>query len=205
MIKTAFKNFLKQSRRLTDMDEARLLEIHKAVVDVLKQKIPGDLAELGVNKGGSALMIANTLRFYGSNKKLFLFDSFQGMPDPHPKDAGVFKKGDYSRTSLEVVHKNLAGSYDNIELVPGFVEDTIPLQPEGRQFSFVHIDLDLYVGTKIAIEYFYPCMSPGGIILDDDAVVLDGARKAFRDYFKDNASVMRRLPTKQVVIVKSTT
>ncbi len=55
-----------------------------------------------------------------------------------------------------------------------------------RRFSFVHLDVDLYESTLAGLEYFYPRLIPGGVILSHDYSILAGVKKAFEDFCMTN-------------------
>jgi hypothetical protein len=56
---------------------------------------------------------------------------------------------------------------------------------EDRRFKLVHIDVDLYQPTRDSVEFFYPRMVPGGVILCDDygSTRCPGARRAMDEFF----------------------
>lgn len=121
--------------------------------------LEGDMAEVGVYKGGSAMIISDSC----PNKTLHLFDTFSGLPEDD-SFSGEHHKGDFS-CSLKEVQDFLAGR--NTEFHPGvFPETTRTLG--GKKFSLVHLDGDTYQVTKASLEWFWPRMTPGGrIVLDD--------------------------------------
>ena len=118
----------------------------------------GDFAELGVYKGGSARLLS-----YLTDNRVYLFDTFDGMPDTDIVDK--HQKGDFNDTSLESVKAYLSDR-NNVTLMPGFFPETT--KGIDTKFSFVHIDADIYQSTKDALEYFYPRLLPGGILMFDD-------------------------------------
>ena len=100
-----------------------------------------------------------------SEKQLYLFDSFLGMPEiTHPLD-GVWKKGDLA-SPVESVRELLKGS-QRVNIVPGYFNETLPQHPNLR-FSFCHVDCDLYTSVKECISYILPRLSVGGVIVFDD-------------------------------------
>lgn len=113
--------------------------------------INGDVAEVGVFKGGTAKLVAEIIN--GRDKNLFLFDTFRGMPKT---DSSIDKhqEGDFSGFSLAEV-KSFVGESPNIFFVEGFFPDTAGIA-EGRTFSFVHIDADIYRSVKDCCDFFLP-------------------------------------------------
>jgi hypothetical protein len=73
--------------------------------------------------------------------------------------------------------------------------------PEQR-FSFAHFDVDLYEGTKACLNYFYPRMIPGGIIISHDYSLLAGVEQAFNEYFADKPERIIDLPSTQCMVIR---
>ena len=118
----------------------------------------GVSAEAGVYRGGSAFILHHA----APEKPLYLFDSFQGLPAPLPFEEEQLRKGDFSAT-LEDVRALLPSAI----LIKGWFHDTLNEYAHLR-FSFVHLDCDLYQSLKETLAFFYPRLSPGGVILCDD-------------------------------------
>ena len=148
------------------------------------QNVEGEIVELGVYKGGMALLMERTRADFAQQKPLRLFDTFDGMPDTDPV-LDRHKKGDFSDSSLEAVKSVLASAKD-VYFHKGRVEDTLTFAGIEKA-SFVHIDLDIHSAIKTAIEYFWPRLSPGGIVVFDDYgfPTCPGARKAVDNFFVD--------------------
>lgn len=118
--------------------------------------LPGEAAELGVCRGGSAMVIADA----SSGRRLHLFDTFEGLPN----DGGGHRRGDFAAGLDEV--RQLLGAR-RVEFHPGLFPETARGLEEAR-FSFVHVDADLYESTRDAIAFFWPRMVAGGIMVFDD-------------------------------------
>ncbi len=157
-------------------------------------KVEGDLAEVGVYRGASARVICEAK----GDRPLYLFDTFEGLPEPGQLDS-AFKKGEYA-CSLESVRQYLSG-FPNVDFFQGYFPGTSgPVQ--ARCFSFVHLDVDLYESTFAALEFFYPRMSPGGIILSHDYVIFPGVRSAFDEFFAQKPEPVVELSGNQCLVVK---
>jgi O-methyltransferase len=143
------------------------------------QSIPGELAELGVYRGGSARLIshANTAR-----KPLHLFDLFGDFPKPRAgEDQPGLAEGIIS-TDLERVRRYLSSCPEvvyHVGMFPGSAQES-----GGTLWSFVHLDCDLYDSTLQGLEFFYPRLNAGGVLLSHD-YQFSGVRKAFDQYMKD--------------------
>lgn len=131
----------------------------------------GNIAELGVFKGGSAWVLNECLK---PGRKLFLFDTFTGIP--HETDIDVVKRGRFADVSLEDVKTFLPDAHYRVGIFP------YTMGPDVNDLSFVHVDCDQYEGCKAAIEEFWPRIKPGGIIAFDD-YPFPGIQKAIKDFF----------------------
>jgi O-methyltransferase len=138
--------------------------------------VPGDVAECGVFRGGSLIAIALYLRENGLAKHVYGLDSFQGFDGSVQKDIelggaedGQKRVGGFEATSLAHVRAKLGGLrlLDTITLIPGYFADTLETLASAS-FSFVHLDCDIHDSYTQTLQYFYPRMSPGGIILFDE-------------------------------------
>lgn len=158
-------------------------------------KRPGAFAEVGVYAGASAKTICEVK----GDKTLHLFDTFEGLPPTSDKDSGVHRVGQYA-CSVESVKEYLQ-SYSSVHFHKGL----FPESAEGVEettYAFAHFDVDLYEGTMACLEYFYPRMAPGGIILSHDYSLLDGVRAAFQEFIVDKTEEILEMPTSQCMIVK---
>lgn len=160
--------------------------------------LPGDFAEVGVSCGGSARMICEAKQ----DKRMHLFDTFSGLPEAGENDRGVFRKHQYA-CSLEEVQRYL-GAFSNVffhrGLFPGSARGVAEV--ENAIYSFVHFDVDLYEATRACLEFFYPRMHPGGIMITHDYSLLAGVKQAFDEFVRDKAEELIELPTTQCMIVK---
>src|SRR3984957_10366907 len=128
-------------------------------------KINADIAECGVYRGGTAAMIARVMAESGSSKKLYLFDTFSGMPKT---DAvrDLHRAGDFADTSAEDVERFV--NEPKIAVIrKGFIPETfVGLEPD--RFAFAHIDVDIYKSIIDSLEFIWPRLMPGGFIVFDD-------------------------------------
>jgi O-methyltransferase len=158
--------------------------------------VDGDLAEVGVFDGASARLV---LDHAPKHKILHLFDTFEGLPDIDDIDARRFRKGDFPG-SVESVRRYL-GDVERVALHPGLFPATAAVV-EDRRFSCVHLDADLYSSTMAGLEFFYPRLSRGGILLCHDYVSAEGVNQAIRLFFTDKPEPVIELIGYQALIVK---
>ena len=137
--------------------------------------LDGDVAEVGVAEGGSAAVICEAKK----GKVAHFFDTFTGLPKPTKEDEGsAFAKGQFATDYKKV--KKFLKRYPDVFLYKGtFPKTAEPIKD--KMFSFVHLDADLYKSTKEALEFFWPRMSPGGVIISHDYQTEKGVKKAFAD------------------------
>lgn len=140
--------------------------------------ISGDWAECGVYFGGTVIATGLWSKARGVDVKIWGFDSFEGLPETSELDKKVLtedastwghQKGGYRGHSYDRLSKKIHRlKLDTIiQLVPGYFENSL-MKAKDNRFSFVHLDCDLYTSYKTCLEFFYPRMNSGGIILFDE-------------------------------------
>ncbi len=167
--------------------------VHQAI------NVEGDLMEAGVFQGGTARLIRQALAGR-TDKRLFLFDSFEGMQTVSAEDR--HRRKDFADTSLDAV-RSVVGTEPFIEYRKGWVPETFA-GLEDRRFCFAHIDLDLYQGVSAAVEFVYSRMPRGGVIVFDDYgfASCPGARKAVDQFFSDKLERPLALSSGQALVTK---
>ena len=136
--------------------------------------------------------------------KLHLFDTFSGLPPVSDKDTHfgttIWKENEFGNTSDESVKRYLS-KYENVFLYKGRFPDTSdPIKDV--KFSFVHLDVDLYRSTRDCLEFFYPRLVRGGIILTHD-YHSNGVQTAFKEYFYNKKIPLVELTGSQCMIVRT--
>ena len=174
-------------------NEAYLLySIGRSLADV-----PGDFAEVGTYRGGSAYMMC----LAKGSKRMHVFDTFRGLPQGSRSHGDTFRPGMYNCCLSEVA--NNLSRFDNLQFHKGVFPCTARgvCELEETAYSFVNIDVDLYQGTIDGLEFFYPRLPTGGIIVTHD-YWMEGVRKAFDEFLADKREIAIDLPTTQAMIVK---
>ena len=157
--------------------------------------LPGSMAEVGVFQGCSARLIS----LASEGRPLHLFDTFAGLPEPEKHERDRMRQGHYA-ASLEGVQAFLRDR-PSISYHRGLFPDTAaPCNDE--RFAFVHLDVDLKAGTRACLEFFYPRMVPGGIILTHDYSYLAGVREAFAEFLEHRPERPIELPSSQAMLVR---
>jgi O-methyltransferase len=162
------------------------------------QNIAGDMAELGVYKGGGSKIILSQAK---PEKCLHMFDTFAGFP-PVNADKDLFEEGDFANVNAENIHKEFTGA--NIRLYVGRFPDTTDQVPQDAKFCFVHVDADLYQSQLDGCKFFYPRMNQGGVMLLDNygSLSCPGAKTAVDEFFADKPEHVIYLPTAQAFVIK---
>ena len=151
------------------------------------------MAEFGVYQGSSARIMCEAK----GDCALHLFDTFSGMPDLGEQET-VFARGQFA-ASLASVRRTLGG-YSQVHFHPGvFPESAQDL--DSLRFSLVHLDVDLYASTRAGLEFFYPRMIPGGIVITHDYSILTSVARAFSEFMREQGRSIIELPTTQAMVV----
>lgn len=163
-------------------------------------QLPGDLVECGVFRGGTALLICKASA--GSGKRIYLFDSFEGLPANDPIKDVSFESGQFA-ADLESVERVLSEFADVVEIHKGWIPDTFA-RLDDRTYALAHIDVDLYRSALDCCEYFYPRLTAGGVLLFDEYGFADavGERDAVDEFLADKPESPIVLPTGQAIVLK---
>ena len=191
-----FKFFSIRLKELYSGDMVNIEEtinINHLLNHVVWSDIPGDVVELGCHEGYTSITIQKTLDQSNSNKRLHVYDSFEGVPLPDKVDGTFLKRGDCDTTRDRLVNNFRMFGVRLPEIHAGWFKDTLPTQlPE--KICFAHLDGDLYSSITESLENVYPRLSRGAIVVVDDYTdpevhsihnILPGVKKACDDFFRD--------------------
>lgn len=173
----------------TMIGRARLDNLHACLDHITTARIPGDVMECGVWRGGAGILMAGYLRIHDiPERRVLLADSFEGLPDPTWDGDPDLSPDVYPQLAVSVdeVKRNfekygLLGS--NVEFIPGWFADSLPAAPV-EQLALLRADGDLYSSTTEILEALYDRVSPGGIVIMDDFGVLPPCAQAVREFFE---------------------
>jgi O-methyltransferase len=171
----------------------RMDNLQYCVETALREGIPGDLIETGVWRGGACIFMRALLAAHGeTRRRVFLADSFQGLPKPDGKYAA--DRGDIHHTFspyLAVSQEEVEGNFrkfglldSQVVFLKGWFKDTLPQAPIER-LSVLRLDGDMYGSTIEVLESLYPKLSKGGFCIIDD-YGLEGCQRAVDDYRAKN-------------------
>jgi hypothetical protein len=178
---------------------------YKIVKEVCEKNIPGDIVELGVARGGAAALMAsvmfNEFTCKKQARKLWLFDSYEGLPEPTNKDFNPefgedtgdhvrpLPKGSCLGQLDEVKYLMFTKNgfpKDRIEFVKGWFENTLPVtRKQIEQIAVLRIDADWYESTKCCLENLYDKVVSGGYVIVDDYQSCYGCSRAVDEFIQN--------------------
>ncbi len=193
--------------------QLRFYSLQNVLKNILINKVKGDIAECGVWKGHSAFIQAKMLEEAHSNKKFYIFDSFEGgLSDKSIKDKNMryelikeqIRAEKMSFASDENQVKKSLSIFNNIYYYKGWIPERFS-EVSDINFCFVHIDVDLYQPTLDSLMFFYPRLAKGGAIVVDDYAIsqFPGSRKAVDEFLNSNKhSLFYKVPFGSCFIIK---
>ncbi len=219
----SFMQIYNQCKPYTMTSPERMYSLYLSMNYIIDNRLEGDLAECGVWRGGSSMMMALMLKQKGiTDKKIYLYDTYEGMSAPTEFDTtarGVKASTVMTGTSrsksadsiwcyspLDEVKGNLYSTgypKENLFFVQGKVEDTLPDIKPGK-LCMLRLDTDFYESTKIELEQLYPLLIEKGILIIDDFGHWDGVKKAVREYFEahDHHPLLQRIDYTARMMIK---
>jgi len=207
-----FRRIRARCKPYTMTSKAKMYALYKAVEYVIHAKILGDFVECGVWRGGSMMLIAHTLRELNvTNRKIFLYDTFEGMAKPTEEDRQLSNKNapvlakwkeeaeqdhnNWCYASLSDVKANMALTgypENNLVFVKGKIEDTVPRTMPSR-IALLRLDTDWYESTNHELRHLFPRLSKKGVLILDDYGHWAGSKKAVDDYFFRKPILLNRI------------
>jgi predicted O-methyltransferase YrrM len=216
-----FHEAYEQARQFTMTSPERMHALYQAARYVARRGLKGDYVECGVWRGGSSMMAALGFLAEGdSGRRMWLYDTFEGMPPPIAKDVrhdGVTAEEILSTEARQPqvfnhwAYASLADARSNmestgfpagrVEYVVGKVEDTIPANcPD--QVAILRLDTDWYESTRHELVHLWPRLIPGGVLIVDDYGYWQGSKEAVDEYFADEPPLLIRIDSDGRLVVK---
>lgn len=189
----------------------RLFDAYKAIRTINREMLAGDIVECGVWNGGCVgLMGLANRHVAGPKRKIHLFDSFQGLPQPSLFDVEVVESYELQRTELALaandrdnlipigacvgqssaqverfLTERLGINREDLVFHVGWFQDTVPKAAKlVDQIALLRLDGDWYESTKICLEGFYQKVVPNGFVVIDDYGTFSGCRKAVDEFLE---------------------
>jgi|GEM_PF-657440 len=185
----------------TMVSQASLVDLAHQVHTVLAEQIPGNFVECGVWRGGASFLMAELLRRAGAgDRKVWLFDSFEGLLPSLEQisDAGIVDFNgnasgpwyfDHCLTSLEEVQSRGAklGLAAYTELVKGWFDQTLPAYRDRvGPIAILRIDCDWYSSVRCCLDNLYDQVVDGGFVIFDDYYTFDGCAIAVHEFLGEH-------------------
>lgn len=180
-----------------------IVQLIRAVDYILANNISGSFVECGVYRGGNALTMIRTLQNANvSDRDMWLYDTFDGMPKPEDIDVefgvgpahvlwsqknGHDHGSDWVRATLDDARAIVIPTGyppERIKFVQGMVEQTIP-DNAPDQIALLRLDTDFYRSTKHELTHLFPRLARGGILIIDDYGAFQGSKSATDEYFRE--------------------
>ena len=131
-------------------------------------RLPGDVIEVGVWRGGTGALIAKQVQNIAPNRTVYLCDTFKGVVGAGSRDTR-YKGGEHADTSLEIVKELIASiGLTNTRLVVGVFPKETAVQISAERLALVHVNVDVYDSAKWCFEWAWPRTVLGGAIVFDD-------------------------------------
>lgn len=170
----------------TMVGKERVLNLYRLALMVKKEGIEGDIVECGVANGGTAAVLAHLATGKSSNRIVWLFDSFKGMPATTPLDGEEAKqwvgKALGNKEKVLEVLKKVDADLNKVKIIEGMFEETFPMMTIPK-IALLNIDADWYESVKLCLEKFYDSVVSGGFISIDDYGHWEGCRRAVDEFF----------------------
>lgn len=177
----------------TMIGEKRLHNARELCERAITDDVGGHFIETGVWRGGACIMMRAVLEEYRAfDRKVFVADSFEGLPPPsaeYPAD-----KGDWHHVVAPLLAVSMAEVQDNFDrydlldqqviFLKGWFKDTLPELTE--RFAVVRLDGDMYESTMDGLRHLYPKLNPGGFLIVDDFGAVKGCKGAVLDYREEH-------------------
>jgi len=169
---------------------ARLNHLHACIDAVLRDNVPGDLLEAGVWLGGCTIFMQGMLVRKGvTNRRIWVADSFEGLPPPRSDVDRALTSYDlswseYLAVGVDEVRANFARFgllHDNVSFLKGWFSNTLRAAPI-QQLALLRLDADLYESTMDVLTALYSKVSRGGFVIVDDYHSWPGCRQAVDEY-----------------------
>lgn len=201
MEEKTIQTIISKCQPFTLLSSSRLINNIQSVIHVVYNKIPGDIVEIGVWKGGSCMAMIQACQALGEERNVHLYDTYEGMTPPTDYDRTTFnnqhfddfvkERGEFylCKTQLEEVQRNLFSLQYPSQRILFHKGDICKNKFVPHQISILRLDTDFYESTKYELETFYDSVSPGGVVIIDDYGFWAGSRKAVDEWLVHHPSI----------------
>tara|TARA_A100001011_G_C14314421_1_gene847217 strand:- start:4374 stop:5129 length:756 start_codon:yes stop_codon:yes gene_type:complete len=213
--------FIEISKNYSMGTKIRMYSLAQAIKKVKIDKLEGDIVECGVWMGGNLILSLLLNDYYGLNKNIYGFDTFDGMTEPSKYDYDLNKNSAdlklqeskkienidniWCYSSIEEVKRNISKNTtsNKYKLIKGPVENTLNIEENlPKKISVLRLDTDFYESTKKELEVLYPRLVKNGILIVDDYGHWQGSRKAVDEYFQNDELLLNYIDYTCRMIIK---
>ncbi len=171
----------------TMMSPSRLAALERGVRSVVRRGVAGEVMECGTARGGSGALMALWLKRLNTPKKIYILDTFEGIPAPTRADPdydrAVAFTGDFKGEldQIAAMYERF-GVLDRAVFVKGKFQDTLPTL-DVPPLALLHLDADWYESTMVCLNHLWDKVTPGGVVQFDDYGSWEGCKKAVDEFF----------------------
>lgn len=171
------------------VDEREVRVVLRELETVLGREVPGDVVEFGCYVGTTSVFLAGRLKATG--RKLYLYDSFEGLPPKTGEDespAGMqFKTGELLATKKQLI-KNLKQANVPMPVIKKGWFSALTEADVPERIAFAFLDGDYYHSVRDPLRLIWPRLAPGAIIVVDDYAneALPGAARAVDEWLRSH-------------------
>lgn len=169
------------------INEEQISFLVKVLSNTINESIDGDVVELGCYVGESSKLLMRTLEYYGSDKKLYVYDSFEGLPElsEWEKQSG-WRPGTLKSTE-EILISNFVQNNLPVPIIHKGWFNEIPNEKIPEKISFAFLDGDFYNSIYDSLTKIFDRTSDGGYICfhDYNRHDLPGVKAAVDNFMKE--------------------
>lgn len=192
------QGLIRHVRPYTMVPDEDLLALAERIDAVHAAGMPGAFVECGTWRGGTSFLMALLLDRRGDwSRRVWMFDSFEGLPPTTDEDGATGRAWDSG--NLRGLRERLAntaaeredverwaselGVRDRLEIVQGWFSETLPVHAERiGPIALLRLDGDLYDSTRDCLEHLWDRVVPGGLVILDDYLMWEGCARAVHEF-----------------------
>ena len=195
----------KQSVTVSQVSSTETAILISLLQQVLAKNIAGDVVELGCYKGDTSILFQQELQ--KTDKTLWLYDSFAGLPEKTREDSSAagdqFKSGELFVTKREVIEKFKRYNLPLPKIKKAFFEDLDPTKDLPEKICFAFLDGDLYTSIKTSLTLVQDKMQSGSIVIihDYNNPELPGSARAVDEWLKNHRYQIKQFKTQETLAI----
>ena len=195
----------KQLAAVSQVSSAETAILISLLQQVLAKNIAGDVVELGCYKGDTSILFQRELQ--KTDKTLWLYDSFAGLPEKTREDSSAagdqFKSGELFVTKREVIEKFKRQNFPLPKIKKAFFEDLDPTKDLPEKICFAFLDGDLYTSIKTSLSLVQDKMQSGSIVIvhDYNNPELPGSARAVDEWLKNHRHQVNQFKTQETLAI----